>query len=343
MGSRSNSIINVSIIGDAKKLIGAVQTADAATGGLVQSAAKVLIAGKVVTKGFDLVNDSLREADRRGDAIQRLERSIGKIDTAKLSDVASDFTAIGASGQDMLELEAIYADLAVSAGLAAPEISATATGLAESALAAAQVYDADPSQIIEAIGKAVGGQTRGIKEYGVDLTEAAVAQEAMRMTGKDLPKQLTDTELAAARVNLILAAFNPLVKTAADGSGDFAQQQDELGAKFEDVSGKIGEHLEGPLGGLLDWISDMVDAIPAALDGWGMLGDAIVDAARFMLGPLGQVADVLRNIISLFDNGQRAFQVSTGRAPRTGPGGGSTDRSISDAQRRQQERNGLGT
>ena len=40
--ARANSVINVSIIGDAKKLIGAVGDADKATGGLIKSAAKVV-------------------------------------------------------------------------------------------------------------------------------------------------------------------------------------------------------------------------------------------------------------------------------------------------------------
>jgi hypothetical protein len=330
--ARSSSIISVSIIGDAKKLIGAVNAADQSTGGLT----KIAVTGIAVRKGFDLINDSLAEADRRGDAIQRLTNQIGDL-SGPLIETADNFAKIGASAQDMIELEAIFADIATSAGVAEPEIAKNAEQLSAMALALAQVHDADPSAILEAIGKAIGGQTRGLKEYGIDLTEASVAQKAMEMTGKDNAKSLTAQELAAARTALIIAELTPLLGQVADGTGDLAQKQDELGAKFETVMGKIGAGVEGPLSDVLDFINDEIDAIPGAIAGWQMLGKAIEDFGRMALGPLGNVADALRTIISLFDNGQRAFQVSTGRTSRSG-----SDRDTNSAVERERERNGLG-
>lgn len=297
--ARADSTIKVTILGDAKNLIGALGTADKATGGLVTSGAKILGTGIAVRKGFDLINDSLAEADRRGDAIQRLERSIGKIDTAKLVDTSDAFSDIGASSQDILELEAIWADLGTSAGIAKQPLADNAEALSIAALAAAQVHDADPSAIMDAIGKAAGGSTRGLKPYGVDLTEAAVQQRALQDTGKDNPKMLTDTELAAARVALILEAFNPLVQDATTGSGDLAQKQDELGAKFETVAGKIGAGLEGPLGDALDWVNDMVDAIPGAIDGWNMLGRVIAGVLNDILTPVARAGDAIRGLLNL--------------------------------------------
>src|SRR5688572_23605493 len=205
--ARSSSVINVSIIGDARKLVGAVSDADKATGGLIKKAAVVGAASVGIKKGFDIIGDAMGELDRRGDAIARLSDQLGGPLAKNLETTADDFTKMGASTTDILELEAIYADLATSAGVAAPDIAASAESMAAAASAAALVHDADPSTIIEAIGKAVGGQTRGLKDYGIDLTEAAVQQRAMQDTGKDLPGQLTDTELAAARTALILEGF----------------------------------------------------------------------------------------------------------------------------------------
>jgi hypothetical protein len=336
--ARSSSVISVSIIGDAKKLVAAVGKADKVTGGLLVSGAKVLVTGKVVKKGFDLIQDSLAEADRRGDAIARLSDKLGDL-ADPLVATSDNFAKIGASSQDMLELEAIYADLATSAGVAAPDIAASAEAMAVAALSAAQVHDADPTAIIDAIGKAAGGATRGLKPYGVDLTEAAVEQRAMHDTGKDNPKMLSETELAAARTALILEGFGGVVHDVTTGTGDLAQKQDELGAKFETVMGKIGAGVEGPLTDVLAFINDEIDAIPGAIAGWGMLGDKITGFAAMVLTPLAQVADALRAIIDLFDKGQGAFQVSPGRAPR---GPALSDAAISAAQRRERERNGLG-
>jgi hypothetical protein len=332
--ARGDSTIKVTFLGDTKNLVGALGTVDTKTDGLVKSGAKVVGTGIAVKKGFDLVNDSLQEADRRGDAIQRLTDKIGKIPTDKLVDTADNFHEIGASSQDMLELEAIYADLATSAGIAAPDIAANAEALAASAIAAAQTHDADPSAIIDAIGKAAGGSTRGLKPYGVDLTEAAVQQKALDDTGKTNPKTLSDTELAAARTALIIQGFAGQLNDATTGSGDLEIKQDELGAKFEEVGGKAGSILAPALGDVLDFINDEIDAIPGAIEGWQLFGQTIVTVAEDVLTPLARAYDTARALLDI-----------VGLLPHSGVIAGSTfskqsDRSISDAQRREDELRG---
>lgn len=336
--ARASSIISVSIIGDAKKLIGAVGDADRATGGLVKSTVKVVGGTIAVKKGFDILNDSLDEADRKGDAITRLQQSVGKIDTQKLEDTAGNFTEIGASSQDMLELEAAYADLAKSAGIAAPDIATSAEKMAIAAVAAARIHEEDPSAIIDAIGKASGGATRGLKPYGVDLTEAAVQQRAMHDTGKDNPKLLSDTELAAARTALILDGFAGITSDAALASEDLHDKQSILGAKVEEVGGKMGEFAEGPLTDVLQFILDEIDAIPAAVDGWGMLGDAIFKFGSEALAPLAAVNDLLQDILdNLSHVGQRMPQAAGPHAPT-----GFRDSDFAAAIARDRARNGLG-
>ncbi len=335
--AKSSSIISVSIIGDAKKLIGAVGDADKATGGLVKSAAKVFIGGKVVKKGFDLVGDSLTEADRRGDALDRLRDKLGPTLTDRLEKTADNFHEIGASSQDILELEAIYADLATSAGVAAPDIAASAESLAASAIASSQVHDEDPTAIIDAIGKAAGGSTRGLKPYGVDLTEAAVQQEALDETGKTNPKTLSDTELAAARTTLIIEGFAGQLDAATTGSGDLEIKQDELGSKFEEVGGKAGAILAPALSTVLDFINDEIDAIPGAIDGWNMLGGAIVDFTSKIASPLGNARDLIGDVLGTAGDLGRININNIGDVF-----GGRSDKDVSAALRRQRERNGLG-
>lgn len=300
--ARADSTINVSIIGDAKRLIGAINDADKATGGILKSTLKVAVGAKVletgVRKGFDILNSALDEADKRGDAITRLTLKLGDL-AQPLIDTSDEFAKIGGSSTDIIDLEAHFADLAVSAGLSAPEIAKNAQAMAEAAQAASQIFNADPTEIIDAIGKATGGATRGLKPYGVDLTDAAVQQEAMRETGKDLPSQLTATELAAARAALIIQGFGGAVTEATTKTADLKQQQSELGARFETVMGKIGAGVEGPLADLLGFINDEIDAIPHAIQGWQNLGHAVESFGRTALGPLGNVRDALEGILSL--------------------------------------------
>ncbi len=321
--ARASSVISVSIIGDAKKLISATGQADVATGGLIKSFAKLAVVGIAVREGFDFLQGSTEEADRLNDAITRLNIQLGPGFTGDLEATASGFRKIGASSQDILTLEANFADLATTLGIANPDIADTAANVAAVATAVSLLEDVDPDTVIEQIGKAAGGSERAALALGVTLL---------------------DNVDATTQLKNILEQLQPKLDSVTTGTADLEQSQRTLQASVEELQGKIGGPLSDALAQVVGFINDEIDAIPHAIEGWQMLGGAIEGAARDALGPLAQVADAIREIISLFDNGQRAFQVSPGRAPRGSPGSGSqTDRSISDAQRRQQERNGLGT
>ena len=73
--------------------------------------------------------------------------------------------------------------------------------------------------------------------------------------------------------------------------------------------------------------------------------EALIAFASKVASPLGNVLDILGQIadaLTHLDNSPR-FSVSPGRTPRGSPGSGTTsDRFVSDAVRRQRERNGLG-
>ena len=94
--SRATSVIDVAIIGDARKLVAATGAADKATGGLVKSTAKIVGTGLVIDKAFEFLNGALDNADALDDATNRLEGSLG--DLAKpLEDAAAGMDKIGLS------------------------------------------------------------------------------------------------------------------------------------------------------------------------------------------------------------------------------------------------------
>ncbi len=326
--ARASSVISVSIIGDAKKLVGAVGDADKATGGLVKSAAKLAVGAVAIGKGFDFIQGSLAESDRLGDAMARLSNQLTPETAKVLERNADSFSRIGASAQDMLELEAIFADFATAAGIADPTIAGMAESVAATAQALTQTDDEgrDATAMMDLLNKAAGGSAKAAKELGVTLTDGLAPADQMRS---------------------IISQLNPKLVDATTGTQDLASKQEELGAKFETVMGKIGAGLEGPLTDILTFIDDQIEQIPGAIAGWQMLGDAIVGMAEDVLSPLARVADALRTIIKLFDSSdsRASVVIRGGVAPSGGTGTtrGTTDRAISDAQRRQQERNGLGT
>ncbi len=339
--ARSSSVINVSIIGDAKKLVAATKDADKATGGLMKSGAKVLgtlaVAGVGIDKAFDFVQESVKEADRLGDATSRLNRLIGQTDTQKLAEVAGEFHNLGLSKQDVLELGAnfatVTAPLELNPGIVgdfADDVAATAA-----AMALVDAEGRDAAFFVEQIGKAAGGAEKPLKELGIAVSDDAVAAQALKDTGKDLPSQLTDTEKAAARLKIIMFELAPALRDAAAGSGDVERKQAEMQARVETLSGELGMALTPALNDVLTVLLDI------AKHDWGYDFKRIAWGVGEILTPIARANDGLRTLLGLLEEVGKATGVVSSAPARTGHR--DTDRSISDAQRRQQERNGLGT
>ncbi len=335
----ASSVIRVSIIGDAKKLSGAIKDADRSTKGLLSSSAKVGLATLgglgAVAAGTEFIQDAIGEADRLGDATARLNRIIGETDTAKIAAVAEDFTKLGLSKQDVLELSANFASIGIAAQLSAPEIAALSDDVAATAAAMSLVDDEgrDAAAFVDLIGKAAGGAEKPLKELGISLTDAEVAARAMAVTGKSNAEALTESELASARLALILEKLKPALNDATTGTADLEQKQRAMQAQIETLSGKIGQQLEPALVAVLDGISEIIDELgdwPGAI---GQAGDAVVQFGRNVLGPLGNVRDALEGILGLF--GQVAGAAGAGT-------GFFNERDLQRTQDNRSERNGGG-
>ncbi len=337
--ARASSVISVSIIGDAKKLVAATKTADTATGGLLKSSAKMfgaIAVGAVgIDKAFDFVQESVKEADRLGDATSRLNRLIGQTDTNQLAEIADEFHNLGLSKQDVLELGAnfatVVAPLELNPGIVgdfADDVAATAA-----AMSLVDAEGRDPAVFVDLIGRAAGGAEKPLKELGISLTDAEVAARALRDSGKTLPAQLTETEKSTARLHIIMEKLAPVLHEAAGATSDVEQKQRDLQAQTETLSGKLGEELSPALNEVLGFLLEI------ASHDWGNDFARIAWGVGEILTPLARLNDGLQVAIDLLHEVAK-LQRTVGP---TKTGHRDSDRSISEAQRRQQERNGLGT
>jgi hypothetical protein len=300
--ARADSTIRVNIIGDARSLEKAAGKSELAVGGIGKAAK---IAGGAIVAAFaadavlDFAQTALSEADRIGDATTRLEAQLGDL-SAPLIEAAGGMEKLGQSRQDVLELEARFTDLATAVQLSGEQIAAAALPASEAAAALALLGlgGGDAATVLDLIGKAAGGSDKPLKELGISLSDAEVEARALRDTGKQNADALTDQELAAARLALIMEKLEPRVKAVTDGNADLEQKQSELQARFETLTGKIGTAIEGPLTDFLGWVL-------SGIDGLGMLGEFmgyVEDQFRSALTPIARVADALRDIIGVIDD-----------------------------------------
>lgn len=368
MGRIGNSAIKVAILGDAKGLQKELATSERGIKGFATSG-KALVGGIVAAGAgaavLDFAQTALGEADRLADAGQRLQLTLGDDLAGELQKSADKMSDLGLSAQDVLELEAAFADTATALGAANPAIASFADDAAATAAAVSLLGDQSPDEVIDLIGKAAGGSEKALRALGINVTDAEIAARAMADTGKRTADALTDADLAAAGYALVLEALQPKLDAVANSSGDVEQAQAALEAKFETLTGKIGAGLEGPLNDLLQWMLN-------GIEGWEMLADAVpgfMDELRKLETPLGNVADLLADIVGLAGDfirldlggilgriggigGPRGGKVTAGDVSRSGGGAPSvtvnvnggdpaeTERAVRRAVRGYNDRNG---
>jgi hypothetical protein len=336
----ADSTIRVSIIGDAKNLTKALDKADGGVKGFAKKAGLALAGLAVVDKGFDFVQGALDGADRLGDAMTRLDIAVGNVDSKKLSDMAGDFAKLGLSKGDFETLAANFADLGINAGIARPDVANLADDVAATAAAMSLLDNSDPSANVEAIGRAAGGSAKAMKTLGINVSEAEVQARALKDTGKKTADSLTDGEKATARLNIVLDKLKPKLDAATTGTGDLEQHQKQLQARARTLQEELGTKLAPAIDNVTQFILDEIDAIPHAVDGWRMLGEAVVGFADKVASPLGNVADLIRNInIALHQaTGNAGGAINVGRLP--GPSTRTSDNSVTRGIQRTTARNG---
>lgn len=294
-----DSTIRVNIIGDAKSLTKATDTAESSVKGMNK---KLVAAGGIIAGAFavdavlDFGQTALAEADRVADAAGRIEKQLGPELAKTLRDRADDFSAIGASEGDMLDLEARFIDIGTAAGIADENLGPLAEDASEVASAMALATDVDAATWLDLIAKAGGGAKKPLKDLGIDLDEAAVAARALRDSGKDLPDQLTEGELAAARQAIIIETLTERYGDVTTAGGDLEANQAAIQAKLETLMGRIGDALDGPLNDFLTWLLN--SAATDLAEDIGQIQDAIED----LLTPLARAVDLLRAFASLAPN-----------------------------------------
>jgi hypothetical protein len=295
--SGADSTIRVHILGDAKGLSATLKQGEKSVGGFDASARK-LVGGIGIAvaadKFLDFANDALGEADRLGDATERLGLQLGDL-SPPLEAAAGGFAKLGQSKQDVLELEAAFADIATTAQVGEPAIAGFADEAAATAAAVALLGDQDAATVIDLIGKAGAGSEKAMRALGISVTNTEVVARALADTGKSTADSLTEGELAGARYALVLDALKPKLDAVAEGSADVEQRQSELQARWETLTGSIGAGIEGPLTDLLGWIL-------AGIDGFDKLGahiDATGDRMVILEAAAKGLIDVLQAVLTL--------------------------------------------
>lgn len=152
--------------------------------------------------------------------------------------------ALGQSQQQALDAAASFALFGKSAGLTGSELVGFSTGLVQLATDLASINNADPSEVIAAIGSGLRGEAEPLRRFNILLDDFTLRQEAMRMGLIETTKQ------ALTPQQKVLAAHAVIMRQGEYAAGDFARTSDGLAnqqriltAELANVQREIGERL----------------------------------------------------------------------------------------------------
>ncbi|WP_158014129.1 phage tail tape measure protein [Sphingomonas sanxanigenens] len=164
---------------------------------------------------------------------------------------------------------------------------------------------------------ALQGESEPIRDFGVFLTEAAVAQEAVSMGAAKTTKDVSEQAKILARANIILRETVTAQGDATRTAGSYENQVRALRSQFEELSVKIGkillpfaEKLVTLLTRLVTWFSNLsetthrvIAAVVAFAAALGPLlvvikGLVVFFTARWIMSTFGVFGSILSYLIA---------------------------------------------
>lgn len=145
----------------------------------------------------------------------------------------------------------------------------------------ASVMNLDVPDAASKFRQALSGETEGMKQFGIDVSAAAVQTYALANGISDSAASMTEAEKVQARYGLLMESTAKMSGDFANTSDGLANQQRILAAELENVKATVGEAMVPALQALLGAVGPVIDAFTSLPEG---LQQAVVLAGAGAVG-----------------------------------------------------------
>lgn len=245
---------------------------------VVGGTAAVISAGKKIIGTYSDINESLTKNEQLfGDQAKRVE-AFSK----------TSATALGLSQKATLEYTGTFGNLFRALGQTEKAAADNSMQLTQLASDMASFNNTSVEDALEAIRSGLVGETEPLRRYGVNMNDATLKTEAMKLAKKGLIDESKATAQVLDPETKAMAAQALITKQTAQAHGDFAKTQDGLsnqtkilGARLTDLAGQMGEKLYPAAQSVVTTINDLLQ---------GKSGDKNSPVSKVFDG-LGKVAE----------------------------------------------------
>ena len=184
-----------------------IKKAEQSLGDIAKTAAAAFATTKIVEFGREAINAAADMGETISKAGVLFGDAVGQVEAFAEGAAAS----LGQSKQEALDAAATFATFGKAAGLTGNELATFSTELTALASDIGSFQNADPSEVVQALGAALRGEAEPMRRFGVLLDDATMRQKALELGIIDTVKNaLTPQQKILAAQALI---FEPVSYT----------------------------------------------------------------------------------------------------------------------------------
>lgn len=277
-GGREYVLKIVADVRDAVKGVDDVATKTQSMKSTMLGIGKSVAAGMAVGAVVEFGRASVQAAADADDAMDAISASFGGAGKSIIDFSKTTAERMGMSADQYQMMAAETGNLLQSVGLSADDAAKRTITMSERAADMGAIWGTSTAEAMEAIDKAMMGQTKGLQKFNVKISSAEIEARAMAAGYVDAAGKVTDAGKAIAAQELILEKTANVQGAYAENSKDLGSQQDIMRAKMRDLQAEIG-------GKLLPIIVQLMQAVQPLLN-------FIADNIQWLLPLAGIIAGI---------------------------------------------------
>lgn len=201
----------------------------------------------------------------------------------KLGENAS--TAVGLSATDFNQFAVQFSGFAKQLVSDEQDIVAVTEEISTRVADFASVMNLEVPDAASKFQSALSGSAEVLRPYGIDVSDAAVKQQALADGIWDGVGNMTESEKVMGRYRVVMEQTSQMAGDFANTSDGLANQQRILKAEFDNIKATVGEAMIPALESLMGAVKPVLEAFTALPDGLqqvGVLGLAAVGGTKAM-------------------------------------------------------------
>lgn len=261
-----------------------------------------------IDAGIEAIGNSIELSSDKAEAASKVNVLYGESadQITRASETAA--TTVGMSSGAYLESAGNLGNLLTNMDLTQDAAAGMSVDMIQLAADVGSFNNADPTEVVEAMGAAFRGESEPIRRFGVSLDEASIKAKAMELGLYSGTGALDASARATATYQLILDDTSAAQGDFARTSDGLANQQRINAARMEDAWTRVGDSL-APLAAQilpvladgLVWVVDQIGLVVEAIATWiddnQELIDQLINLGRQIADTLGWALGILIDVI----------------------------------------------